>query len=208
MEGERPCAPDELPVLGARRPERADAARNRAKVLATARRLFAARGVEKVTIAQIARAAGVGKGTVFHRFGSRAGLVRALLDERERDLQEAILRGPPPLGPGAGAADRLAAFLEALLDLTLEHADLLIEADGGAGGRYRTGAYAAWHRHVAVLVAEIGGGGDADLIAHLVLAPLAPDFVRHLVREVGVDDAALRGLLLPHGERGWKNWLG
>jgi AcrR family transcriptional regulator len=186
----------ELPVLGAPRQERADAARNRAKVLEAARRLFAERGVESVTMADVARAAGVGKGTVFHRFGDRAGLARALLDECERQLQEAILRGAPPLGPGAPAGERLPAFLDALLDLTLEHADLLVAADGAKpGGRYLTGAYAAWHRHVAVLVAELRPGADADLLAHLLLAPLAPDLVRHLDRRVGIRADRLRAEL-------------
>jgi len=46
-------------------------------------------------------AAGVGKGTLIPRFGDRAGLAVALLDERERELQERILSGRPPLGPGA-----------------------------------------------------------------------------------------------------------
>src|SRR5512142_2083782 len=55
-------------------------------------------------------AAGVGKGTIFRRFGNKAGLAVALLDTRERELQEAILHGPPPLGPGAGSAARLTAF--------------------------------------------------------------------------------------------------
>jgi AcrR family transcriptional regulator len=178
------------------RPERADAARNRAKVLEAARRLFAERGVENVTMAEVARAAGVGKGTVFHRFGDRAGLARALLDERERQLQEAILRGAPPLGPGAPAGERLSAFLDALLDLTLEHADLLVVADGDKpDGRYLTGAYAAWHRHVAVLVAELRPRADADLLAHLLLAPLAADLVRHLDRRVGIGTGRLHAEL-------------
>jgi AcrR family transcriptional regulator len=195
VERSDPRAP-ELPVLGAPRHERADAARNRAKVLEAARRLFAERGVESVTMAEVARAAGVGKGTVFHRFGDRAGLARALLDERERQLQDAILRGPSPLGPGAPAGERLPAFLDALLDLTIEHADLLVAADGAKpGGRYLTGAYAAWHRHVAVLVAEVRPGADADLLAHLLLAPLAPDLVRHLDRRVGIGADRLRGEL-------------
>jgi AcrR family transcriptional regulator len=197
-----PTESPELPVLGAPRHERADAARNRAKVLEAARGLFAERGVEGVTMAEVARAAGVGKGTVFHRFGDRAGLARALLDERERQLQEAILRGPPPLGPGAPAGERLPAFLDALLDLTLEHADLLVAADGAKpGGRYLTGAYAAWHRHVAVLVSELRLGADADLLAHLLLAPLAPDLVRHLDRGVGIGADRLRAELRPLAAR-------
>jgi len=67
---------------------RADAARNREKILAAAAELFERDGVEAVTMDAVARAAGVSKGTVFSRFGSRAGLAMALLDEAERELQE------------------------------------------------------------------------------------------------------------------------
>jgi AcrR family transcriptional regulator len=185
--------PPALPILQAPRPERADAARNRAKVLRAARRLFSERGVENVTIGQIAAASGVAKGTVFHRFGDRAGLARALLDDAERSLQEAIVRGPPPLGPAAPAEERLAAFIETLYDLTDEQADLLIAADGARpGGRYLTGSYAAWHQHAALLLAELRPDAEPGLLAHLALAPLDPELVRHLRREVGVDAQRLR----------------
>src|SRR5919204_1063813 len=96
--------------------QRADAARNRARILEAARGLFDQHGVAGVTMEQVARAADVGKGTVFHRFGDRAGLVMALLDEHERKLQDELLRGAPPLGPGAPAGQRLIALLDALVD--------------------------------------------------------------------------------------------
>src|SRR6476660_4712317 len=108
------------------RTERADAARNRARILEAAGRLFAERGVEAVTMDEIAAAAGVGKGTLFRRFGDRAGLALALLEDAERDLQGLILRGPPPLGPGAPPGERLDAFLAALLDLLEEHTELIV----------------------------------------------------------------------------------
>src|SRR2546430_13686986 len=89
------------------------AARNRARILDAAERLFREHGVAAVSMDQLAQAAGVGKGTLFRRFGDKAGLAVALLDSRERELQAAILSGPPPLGPGAPAADRLVALLAA-----------------------------------------------------------------------------------------------
>jgi AcrR family transcriptional regulator len=174
-----------LPVAGGPRPERADAARNRERVLAAARRLFAERGAHAVTMDEVASAAGVAKGTVFHRFGDRAGLALALLDEHERALQEQILRGPPPLGPGAPPRERLHAFLAALAELTVEHRDLLLEVERGSAARYRTGAYQAWLQHTVLLL----GDGDA-LRAHALLAPLAADLVSHLA-EQGVTAAEL-----------------
>jgi AcrR family transcriptional regulator len=181
----------ELPVTGQPRAERADAARNRERVLAAARRLFAERGVEAVTMEQVARAAGVAKGTVFHRFGDRAGLALALLDEHERELQERILRGPPPLGPGASPRERLRAFLSALAELTFAHRDLLREVErASAAARYHTGAYQAWLQHTVLLL-----GDDDALRAHVLLAPLAADLVWHLA-EQGVSEAELTAALL------------
>ena len=150
----------ELP--GPRPAERADARRNRARVLAAASGLLDERGLDGVTMAAVARAAGVSRNTVLNRFGDRAGLARALVDEPELRLQDALLRGPPPLGPGAPARRRLHAFLDALADLTDAHRALLLEVDGGRpAGRYETGAYAAWRLHVGVLLAEAVGEGAA-----------------------------------------------
>ena len=168
--------------------ERADAARNRAAVLAAAARLFAEHGVAGVSMDQVAAAAGVGKGTVFRRFGDKAGLAAALLDARERELQEAILRGPPPLGPGADPADRLAAFADAYLDYLLGHLELVRMSETAApGARYRIGAYRFWHRHVAIL---LSGGPDPDHAAHAFLAVVAAEHVAAVLPELG--EARLR----------------
>jgi AcrR family transcriptional regulator len=185
--------PIEPPKLTDPPRERADAARNRASIIEAARRLFDEQGVAGVTMEQVARAAGVGKGTVFHRFGDRAGLALALLEDGERRLQEAVLRGPPPLGPGAPSLERLLAFVDALADFTLHNADLLIAADfGRQGGRYSTGAYAAWHQHVTHLLGETPPHVDAGLLAHQLLAALAPDLLRHLRQRGRVGERRLR----------------
>src|SRR5918999_4257179 len=104
--------------------ERADAARNRARVLDAAARLFAEAAGRTVTMEQIAAAAGVGKGTLYRRYPNVAAIATALLDEHERALQEQLLRGSPPLGPGAPPAERLAAFYRAMVDLLDQHAHL------------------------------------------------------------------------------------
>src|SRR5918998_444920 len=102
--------PMELPVLEAGTTARADAQRNREKVLFAAQRLFADHGVDNVSMDAIAAAAGVGKGTLFRRFGDRAGLAQALLQDQTEKLQDAMIRGPAPLGPGAPPRDRLKAL--------------------------------------------------------------------------------------------------
>lgn len=136
---------------------------------------------------------------MFRRFGDKAGLAAALLDERERALQEAILSGPAPLGPGPPddpAPDRrLRAFVAAYLDYALAHLDLVRTSETAApGARYRIGAYRFWHRHVAILLAAARPGVDADALAHAVLAPLAAEHLHAVVAEQGAErvrDAAL-----------------
>lgn len=163
--------------------ERADAVRNRAAVLEAAARLFAERGVAAVSMDQIAAAAGVGKGTLFRRFGDKSGLAVALLDARERVLQEAILQGPPPLGPGAPNAERLTAFVDAYLDYLLGHLDLVRMSETATpGARYRIGAYRFWHQHVATL---LDGQPDPTHTAHALLAALAAEHITALLSELG-----------------------
>lgn len=181
-----------LPIVGQARAERADARRNRLRVLEAADRLFTEHGVKNVSLDAIAAAAGVGKGTVFRRFGDRAGLAVALLDEREQELQAKILTGPPPLGPGAPAADRVTAFLDAYLDLLDRHVELFMDSENASdGARYRIGSYHLWRRHLALLIEEASPDLDADYTAHLLLAPLAAD-LHHALRTTGFDLGRLK----------------
>src|SRR3954470_23626377 len=107
---------------------RADAARNRARLLEAAARLIAEHGVSGVTMEAVAAAAEVGKGTVFRRFGDRTGLLMALLDHSAKRLQADFLGGPPPLGPGAPPLERLEAFGVAVLSRHAEQLDLQLAA--------------------------------------------------------------------------------
>jgi AcrR family transcriptional regulator len=176
-----------LPVVGEPRPERADARRNRLRVLEAAERLFAERGVKNVSLDAIAAEAGVGKGTVFRRFGDRAGLAVALLDEREQELQAKIITGPPPLGPGASPVLRVTAFLDAYLDLLDRHVALFMDSENASdGARYRIGSYHLWHRHLSHLIESARPDLDADYMAHMMLAPLAAD-LHNALREQGYD---------------------
>jgi AcrR family transcriptional regulator len=84
-------------------PERRDAARNRERLLEAARELVEECGADGLTMDRLAERARVGKGTVFRRFGSRAGLMMTLLSDAEAEFQGRFMFGPPPLGPGAPA---------------------------------------------------------------------------------------------------------
>ncbi|MFD1149921.1 TetR/AcrR family transcriptional regulator [Saccharothrix hoggarensis] len=163
--------------------ERADAARNRAKILDVAARLFSRHGVAAVSMDQIAGEAGVGKGTLFRRFGDKAGLASALLGVREEDLQRSVLSGPPPVGPGAPAGERLVAFVTAYARFLEANLDLVrLSETASPGARYRTGAYRFWRLHLRILLAEARPDLDADFFAHALLAPLAAD-LRHATGE-------------------------
>jgi AcrR family transcriptional regulator len=174
-------------------------------VLAAAARLFAERPGADVSMEEIAAAAGVGKGTLYRRYPDPASIAVALLDEHERRLQEELVRGRPPLGPGASPADRLAAFYGAMIELLERHGHLALAAETGSR-RYLTGAYRAWAAHVALLLDEANLGENAALVDQL-LAPLAPDVYAHqratgLTRRRIADDLAiLAERVLEGGER-------
>ncbi|MBW8732607.1 MAG: TetR/AcrR family transcriptional regulator, partial [Terrabacter sp.] len=134
-----------LPILGQEPRERSDAARNRVALLGAAKTLVDRCGVEAVTMEAVAETAGVGKGTVFRRFGSRAGLMAALLDQTEADWQAAVIGGPPPLGPGAPPRDRLLAFGRSRLEQNLRGSALIRAASDAPTRAYAAYSFAATH---------------------------------------------------------------
>ncbi len=174
---------------------RADAVRNSARLLEVATDLVTLRGAENLTMEAVANGAGVGKGTVFRRFGDRAGLMMALLDSHEQALQERFLTGPPPLGPGAPAVERLRAFGSAVLRHEQAHRDIYLAAQTDSRRRRSVGAYRLRLSHLRLLLGEAGAGGDLDLLAHSLLASLDTALVDHLV--------VREGMSLGRVESGW-----
>ena len=163
------------PVLtwGAQHAERADAARNRQHLLATAREMLAEQGLEKLTMDGLAERAGLGKGTVFRRFGTRAGIFAALLDDDERAFQHEVLAGPPPLGPGAAPLDRLIAYGTARTSFLIEHRDI---ARGALDGHQPVPAGAQSplsQTHIRMLLAQLDlDDTDLDMLALQLTAAL------------------------------------
>jgi AcrR family transcriptional regulator len=170
-----------LPTIDAEPCERADAARNRRRILAAAARLIEEHGVEHVSMDAIAADAGVGKGTLFRRFGDRSGLVMALLDERTREFQDGLIRGEPPLGPGAAPVERIVAFGFGMLALLEAHGEMLLAAELGARWvRGEAGVYALYRTHLAMLVRECSPELDDEYLAEALLASLTPEAFLYL----------------------------
>jgi AcrR family transcriptional regulator len=130
----------------------------------------------------VSRAACVGTGTLYRRFGDRAGLALALLDARTREFQNALIAGPPPLGPGAPAAERLRAFGDAFLDMLERHAPLLVVAV--PPGREADGPHTLYTTHLAILLRDAAPDVDAEFTARALLATLNP--AQHLFARTGL----------------------
>jgi AcrR family transcriptional regulator len=182
--------PHALPVTGQAAQERGDAARNRLLLLEAARRLIAERGADAVTTDDIAAAAGVGKGTLFRRFGSRAGLMLVLLDEDEKIEQQAFLFGPPPLGPGAPPLERLLAYGRDRLEFVDTHYALLSDANRDPQMQFNAPA-TLHHRHVEMLLEQASTTGDLEAQTTALLALLDADYVHHQLTERGRSLASL-----------------
>jgi AcrR family transcriptional regulator len=158
---------------GAPRPGRADAARNRAHLLATARQMLAEQGADKLTMDALAARAGLGKGTVFRRFATRAGIFAALLDDDERAFQQQVLAGPPPLGPGAAPLDRLIAYGRARTGFLLDHRDIARAALDGHQPIPAGSQTPMSQVHIRILLGQIDlGGADLDMLAIQLTAAL------------------------------------
>jgi AcrR family transcriptional regulator len=175
-----------LPVVGQPQPERADAARNRQKIIEVAARMVTECGADNLSLDEIAREACVGVGTVYRRFGDRTGLLLALIDERERRFQAAFLSGPPPLGPGAPARERIVAFLHALVDRILADEALFLLLEKGGTAKRFTGPYRVHHIHLATLLARACPGTDAAYLADALLAPVNAHLIARQREERGM----------------------
>ncbi|MGW2521397.1 TetR/AcrR family transcriptional regulator [Streptomyces sp. NPDC001617] len=174
------------------RKERADAVRNREAVLAAADDLFArSESPGSVSMDDIAAAAGVGKGTLFRRFGDRAGLIRVLVEARLEALREAVDEGSASLGPTAEPRERVLALLDAVLQFKLDnrHLSLALE-EAGSCSPYQADHYVWWHSTLERTLRQLPGFTenamadtaltDSGFAAHALLAAARADLIDHL----------------------------
>ncbi|MFD3943907.1 TetR/AcrR family transcriptional regulator [Streptomyces sp. NPDC058579] len=183
---------------------RKDAARNRQAVLEAADTLYArSDSPEDLTMADIAAAAGVGKGTLFRAFGDRAGLLRALYEARLEPVREAVETGPPPLGPAAPPQERVPALLDAILCFKLDNRPLALalEESGTSGSPYQAGHYEHWHGRLRSVLEQLPDLPDPAFTAHALLAATRADLVEQLAGKEGVPRERLRAQLAEYASR-------
>jgi AcrR family transcriptional regulator len=155
---------------GVEMPARSDALQNRADILQAAQRLFAEQGVEQVSMAQIAREAGVGKGTLYRNFRNKAELCLSLLDNQQRLLQEETLEHlrTSPDSP----CHLLWWFIRKVAEFTEQNLDLLAEAS--PENPFRQDLYYDHPAHhwqwvtIRGLLTQAGFVGDMDYMADAI----------------------------------------
>lgn len=166
------------------RKERRDAVANRQLILAAARQLFAAQGVDATSMEEIGRAAGVGQGTLYRRFAHKGELCEALLNEDVAQFYERIdtvmgqVEGQhTPLG-------RLDWLLGEYVAMVRLHIPLLAAMQESATGPRRKSFYQSplyrWlHERIAELLTTAIAESeampvDAVYTADAILAAVAP----------------------------------
>jgi AcrR family transcriptional regulator len=175
--------------------ERADAARNRQAILAAASTLFeAADDPLTVTMDDIAAAAGVGKGTLFRRFGDRTGLLRAVFDTSIAGLTAAIADGPPPLGPATPPRERLLALLDAMTEFKLDNRKITraLEQTSERTSFLESPNYQLAHALFTDLLTGIVTPDRAAWTAHALLSFTRIDLLENLITTQAWTAARLR----------------
>jgi AcrR family transcriptional regulator len=164
--------------------ERADAARNREAILAAAQRLIGEHGLDHVCMDDVAAAAGVGKGTVFRRFGDRAGLVLAVVSNVRRIWLERAER--TLADENLSAAERVVAFADGLLNHILDTLPLM-RAYEQVSEQFRCGDdVEPARRQLIASIAEARPDEDAEFLAESLLVVLRAQHVHYLLRQRGL----------------------
>jgi AcrR family transcriptional regulator len=174
---------DDNLILTEPQPSRADAVKNRALLLDTAKRLFDEQGVAAVSMAAIAEAAGVGKGTLYRHFENKTELCRALLNCEDRDLQNETLRRlretPDPLA-------NLRWLLEARLAFVERNEPLLCAGDPAEPTLQHPANW--WVRQtIRGLVEQLDPPGDLDYISDVLYIMLDVRTLHFQIVTVGHD---------------------
>ncbi|MBG0567572.1 TetR/AcrR family transcriptional regulator [Actinoplanes aureus] len=182
---------------------RADAARNRALLLAAAEAAFAERGLD-VSVADIAQRAGIGKGTVFRHFPTKDDLLAEVMLDRVHALTHAGKRLATADDPGAALLEFLTLAAE-----RQQQNDLSVLREAHAVNERLSDARAAMFAQIDTLVgrAREAGAIRADVTGtDVALLMCAPGHVAGFAPHGGPDLwrrylAIIFDGLRPHGAR-------
>lgn len=175
------------------KPLRADAQRNRQRLLEAARELFAERGLS-VTLDDIAHRAGVGVGTAYRRFRSRDELITALFEDRMHDILALADEAMAIENPWEG----LVSFLTRMVELQASDRGLKEVMLGSAQGRER----------VARLRDQLRPRGEALVARAKEAGMLRSDFDVSDVPLLQMMVAAIADVAPPDRPDLWRRYLG
>jgi AcrR family transcriptional regulator len=177
--------PDESLTVIDNSKSRSDAIKNRALLLATAKRLFAEQKVADVTMSAVADAAGVGKGTLYRHFESKLELSMALLDADQRDLQDRTLK--QMRADNGGNIYTMKWFIAEVLLFTERNSELLCAGahENGPSGSLGHPAHWWWRQTLRGMIANINAACNADYMADAIFILLDVHNVYFLRSERG-----------------------
>ncbi len=182
----------------------------REAIAATARRLFAERGFEAVTVAEIATAANVSEKTVFNHFATKEDLLFGGGDERIAALVRAIAERPP----GTSVLDVFRASSEAMLDVVAggeTETGLVVPRIVRDSPSLQEGLVVRWARDadaLALAIAAATGAEEGDIVPEVVARTLVWTLLT-IFRATfagllaGEDPAALAARMRPQAKRAY-----
>ncbi|MER6239691.1 TetR/AcrR family transcriptional regulator [Streptomyces clavifer] len=145
----------------------------------------------------IAAPAGVGKGTLYRRFGDRAGLIGAVIASRLEPLQHAVQEAQE--AAASSPRQRVLDLLDASLRFKIENRNLMSAAEeAGLSSPYQAGHYGWWHETLRAALEQVPGVQAPDFTAHALLAAIRADLVAHLIDDQEMTAEALRAALAAH----------
>ena len=179
--------------------ERSDAQRHRLQILQNAEKLFAQYGIESVTMHQIAKATGIGQGTLYRKYASKQELIFDLLSEQAQaflgTLHADVLHDDPSLK----TRERLHRLIGGILDFWQSHATYItvmlnMPLEKRIPLKYKSPFYLGIKDIVMKFLqfntqqkpdSAIAKLVDLEFTAETMLANLAPDLYLHWRQERG-----------------------
>jgi AcrR family transcriptional regulator len=123
--------------------------------------LLGQHGYEEMSITELARAAGISKGLLYHYFPTKSEFVVAVFRQAREEIEQLMTIGDPSLDP----AERLDASIDAFLRYAEEHAagfQALARARSGEDAAIRAELLEGRRRRVSQLIDEVAARAGAD----------------------------------------------